>query len=406
MDVCVSTSIVKVHAHNLKKGQLPTSRRRLDDFSSSSRMAKNVILPPNSYGLREDFALRKAREASSRPPKKEKRYEDSDPILSSYLSAQQASQLPQSTKQPSLRPSKTPSLDGLAVRAYGERLERRSSQPDRRADTFSPPPPLPKLRDNAPLPTHFTSPPLAPSLLNGLQSSEALGPRARPTPIQALSLAHVLPKMGDSEKRFQWVLASETGSGKSLAYLLPMLQQLKITAAHSGATLGRRRNPATLSPRGLVLAPTHELARQLKVMAKSLIHKEGAELRIQCASEPNKPTKEGIGLGRGVTARQMKDMELEHLTRGSVLGGRGIERPVDILTATPMKVLDMLFGRGWERRFDLNSPANDAEVKLPSWNKHEDLDLGNLEWLAVDEADVLFGQFYVVWLFSTPLMSF
>ena len=78
------------------------------------------------------------------------------------------------------------------------------------------------------LPSAFSSPPLSSGLLQSVH--DVLGPNAHPTPIQSLSLKHlfVTPSL-DSYRRF--LLASETGSGKSLAYLLPMLHDLK-TAEH------------------------------------------------------------------------------------------------------------------------------------------------------------------------------
>jgi hypothetical protein len=66
------------------------------------------------------------------------------------------------------------------------------------------------------------------------------------------------------------MLASETGSGKSIAYLLPLLLDLKLSEHDDH----RRRAPPkrAINPRALILAPTHELSRQLASFAKSLLH--------------------------------------------------------------------------------------------------------------------------------------
>ncbi|KAG6816004.1 hypothetical protein H0H87_009543 [Tephrocybe sp. NHM501043] len=77
----------------------------------------------------------------------------------------------------------------------------------------------------AELATKFTSPPLMPGLLSCL--TDIIGRNASPTPIQALSLKWLLNEEGQVNPDSGWkqfLLASETGSGKSIAYLLPTLQ--------------------------------------------------------------------------------------------------------------------------------------------------------------------------------------
>ena len=81
-----------------------------------------------------------------------------------------------------------------------------------------------KSHSSQPLPSSFSSLPL----LDGLRDSvhQVLGPSASPTPIQALSLKR-LKHLSDTQEWRQYLLASETGSGKSIAYLLPMFHHLK-----------------------------------------------------------------------------------------------------------------------------------------------------------------------------------
>ena len=86
---------------------------------------------------------------------------------------------------------------------------------------------------------------LAESLLNSIN---ALG-FTQPTPVQAALVPTAL-QGGD------WIVASQTGSGKTMAFLLPALQ--KITDAMAAG----KNNPAN-APMALVLCPTRELAQQV-----------------------------------------------------------------------------------------------------------------------------------------------
>ncbi|KAJ7231287.1 hypothetical protein B0H12DRAFT_1146780 [Mycena haematopus] len=299
------------------------------------------------------------------------------------------------------------------------------------------------------LPGKFTSPPLLPGLLTCL--TDVLGPLAPPTPIQALSLKWVLDPWTKGNENLpaddtetavstamqtdnhykEFLLASETGSGKSIAYLLPMLQALKISEARrlvEGATtpIASKRG---LNPRALILAPTHELARQLTTFAKALLH--DVKLRVLCASRANNPTRaakdQPATKGRSPSARRMKELvsfaddgELgEFQVTQSGLDGKAF--PVDIVVGTPMKLMEMVKGRGWEREVEFGGgpaaaferekaksvefSADDAGGKGPkrrrgrdsvhgvgSWNSSPEMGLSEVEWVIVDEADVLFDS--------------
>jgi superfamily II DNA/RNA helicase len=102
-------------------------------------------------------------------------------------------------------------------------------------------------------PTLFTSFGLAEPLLNNVT---ALG-FTTPTPVQA----QVIPAaMTGSD----WLVSSQTGSGKTAAFLLPLLHQLVASNPHGSPVPGRAQ------PKVLVLCPTRELAQQVAADAINL----------------------------------------------------------------------------------------------------------------------------------------
>ncbi|KAI0059885.1 P-loop containing nucleoside triphosphate hydrolase protein [Artomyces pyxidatus] len=236
------------------------------------------------------------------------------------------------------------------------------------------------------LPATFASPPLVDGLLRSVQ--EVLGPTARPTPIQALALKHLFSEPADGAYR-QFLLASETGSGKSIAYMLPMLQALKQAEIERPPPLHR---PHPLNPRGLVLAPTHELSRQLTAFAKALIH--NIKLRVQSVSRANVATASSHFGGRGrVTASKMAAAFGE--VRGESgefevkKGGSGHD--VDLLVGTPSKILELVRGNGWDRQFE-----EDEEERAKSWVVgRPQMGLADVEWVVIDEADILFDADFI-----------
>jgi ATP-dependent RNA helicase MRH4 len=251
--------------------------------------------------------------------------------------------------------------------------------------------------------TKFTAPPLMPGLLSCL--TDILGPTATPTPIQSLSLKWLLDNPDPSletEKASGWkqfLLASETGSGKSIAYLLPLLQNLKLSELNSPTPTSTASERA-LNPRALILAPTHELTRQLSGFAKALLHE--VKLRVLCASRANvKNTKE-----RDATTRKMIAQFEDEVRKSSGHYEDGELKkekfPVDVVVGTPMKLLEMVRGRGWDRKEedveedDVNAKlrrGRDKMVGFGKWRNPPEMGLAKVEWVIVDEADVLFGLF-------------
>jgi ATP-dependent RNA helicase MRH4 len=241
-----------------------------------------------------------------------------------------------------------------------------------------------------------------PGLLSSLK--DVIGSNAKPTPIQALSLKHLF---GSEEgvntvgnKCKQILLASETGSGKSIAYLLPVLQALKVSELRSRSFTGTPLPSLqrSLNPRALILAPTHELSRQLAGFAKALLH--AIKLRVVCASRANARSYRRT---EGTASKMAEEY-------GAIRGGesetrefdmqRGTKtRPVDVVVGTPMKVLEMTRGRGWDQepsgRVQHELDFNEKGRKIRSQNVRKgepEMGLTNVEWVIVDEADVLFGE--------------
>ncbi|KAJ3865409.1 P-loop containing nucleoside triphosphate hydrolase protein, partial [Lentinula novae-zelandiae] len=253
----------------------------------------------------------------------------------------------------------------------------------------------------------FSSPPLLPGLVSCL--NDILGPQASPTEIQRLSIARIVDAVNSpdssttpslalepvSEPAYkEFLLASETGSGKSIAYLLPLLQSLKVSelaqnAQKTSSTYGPASKYA-YNPRSLVLAPTHELARQLSGFAKTLSHE--IKLRVVCTSRANITETEGEQIADGVTELDVRPLSRDssaHILPGSVGSSTsGSTRPVDVMVGTPMKFLEMIFGRGWDRA-DATDANNGHANTRRSIGKPE-MGLSNIEWVIIDEADVLF----------------
>lgn len=115
----------------------------------------------------------------------------------------------------------------------------------------------------------------------------------QPTPVQARAIPQVLAGI-------DLMVSSQTGSGKTAAFMLPALQKLAGPAAAPGA-----------GPRVLVLTPTRELAQQV------------------------------------TRATEVYGRNLRRLNTVSILGGiaygvqiRLLKRPVDVLVATPGRLID------------------------------------------------------------------
>ena len=108
--------------------------------------------------------------------------------------------------------------------------------------------------------TGFAALHLNPALL---QAVAELG-YTEPTAVQLQTIPNALAG-GD------WMVSSQTGSGKTAAFLLPALHALLETPAMSKGEQAARKHRAGASPRVLILCPTRELAAQVAEEAISLV---------------------------------------------------------------------------------------------------------------------------------------
>lgn len=120
----------------------------------------------------------------------------------------------------------------------------------------------------------------------------------KPTLIQSLVIPRVLEK-----ESLNVVFADQTGTGKTLAYLLPVLEALKQDELKYGKFTQLRR------PRAIVLVPNRELAEQVLKICKKLSHT--VKIRACYMS------------GSGTVAEQ----------------NRLFETPIDLLIATPGRLI-------------------------------------------------------------------
>ena len=127
-----------------------------------------------------------------------------------------------------------------------------------------------------------------------------------PTPVQANSVPLAIGG-------FDVISVAQTGSGKTLAFMLPILRRLLELGSAEGTPGYRDSNrDAPVAIRALVLAPTRELAQQIREESKKFAFRTG--IRV------------GVAYG------------------GTPFGGqmRELERGCDVLVATPGRLDDMI----------------------------------------------------------------
>ncbi|KAH8149258.1 uncharacterized protein LAJ45_06798 [Morchella importuna] len=189
---------------------------------------------------------------------------------------------------------------------------------------------------NAPLSdgsTTFTTLGLSPILANHLTTKLTL---KAPTAIQKSAIPELIKTDSDA------FIQAETGSGKTLTYLLPIvnrIMQLTKPRPSSGTPSGKKETMARHSGLyAIILAPTRELSRQIETVLSTLIHAKNGPHWIVPGS---------------VIGGEKKKSEKARLRKG-----------LNILVATPGRLLDHL-------------------------ENTESLDVSRVRWVVMDEGDRL-----------------
>ena len=151
-----------------------------------------------------------------------------------------------------------------------------------------------------------------------------------PTPVQAQSIPHILAGR-DLEA------LAQTGTGKTAAFVLPLLQRL--SQAQDGKPASPLQKVTHTAPRVLVLVPTRELAAQVLASVRTY----GAHTGLRALAVFG-----GVGI----------NPQIQSLRRG-----------IDILVATPGRLLDHLGQRT--------------------------VDLSKVQTLVLDEADRMFDMGFI-----------
>ncbi|KAG7098581.1 hypothetical protein E1B28_000511 [Marasmius oreades] len=179
----------------------------------------------------------------------------------------------------------------------------------------------------------FQSMGLHPSLLRSL----VLQGYRVPTPIQRLSIPALL-----SNPPQDLVGMARTGSGKSLAYMIPLVQRLG------------GRHSTTFGARALILLPTRELALQILKVGKELTrgwdHDKGTHAGDQ---------------------KESSDTKGMNLRWGLIVGGEGLDEQFEMISNNP-DVIIATPGRLLHLAVEMN------------------LDLKSVQYVVFDEADRLF----------------
>jgi superfamily II DNA/RNA helicase len=142
----------------------------------------------------------------------------------------------------------------------------------------------------------FTALGIAPYFIETLAGRDI----SSPTPVQAL----VCPRLLAGESIF---FSSATGTGKTFAYLIPILQRL-FASASSPCQAG--------SPRAIIAAPTYELCSQIKAEADFLLERANAVRLIpENQDSPSLPAagplKAALLIGGGNISRQIDGLRKE-----------------------------------------------------------------------------------------------
>ena len=132
----------------------------------------------------------------------------------------------------------------------------------------------------------------------------------KPNPLQTRAIPAI-------NGRTDLILGAQTGSGKTLTYLVPVMGAIKADEEVGGVRARPRR------PRAIVLVPTRELALQVHDVAKSLSHHIKLSVALVHGGVPDGPQLKRLGAGGvdllvATPGRLVKLMELNGLYLGDV----------------------------------------------------------------------------------------
>eukprot|EP00548_Thalassiothrix_antarctica_P014086 CAMPEP_0194171980 /NCGR_PEP_ID=MMETSP0154-20130528/6531_1 /TAXON_ID=1049557 /ORGANISM="Thalassiothrix antarctica, Strain L6-D1" /LENGTH=708 /DNA_ID=CAMNT_0038884513 /DNA_START=39 /DNA_END=2165 /DNA_ORIENTATION=- len=184
-----------------------------------------------------------------------------------------------------------------------------------------------------------------------------------PTPVQALGIPQIL-----SGPDFIWC-ESPTGSGKTAAFALPLLQQLYYRKKEENKNTKKKNKKKGGSIASLILCPTRELAMQVSNVLSNLSHNTGGNRDWDIMTLHG-----GVPIDPQIAA-------LGNAIRDS--------RTIDVVVATPGRLVDVLtyYDNDSEKaaKAALNRRLLDA---LDSRGKTDaSLSLGQIEKLSLDRID-------------------
>jgi ATP-dependent RNA helicase DDX18/HAS1 len=158
----------------------------------------------------------------------------------------------------------------------------------------------------------------------------------RPSRIQAMAWPKILQKHHPA-----CIIADQTGSGKSYAYLIPLILKMKLLQRNtttSASTAGRAKN----APNVLILTPTSELASQLYNICKKLCKYVPFRTEL-ILSAPFHPHQTDTAFITATNNNTSTTNEASLFQRNQVRTLTNPKKPpVDILVATPGRLASLL----------------------------------------------------------------
>ncbi|KAL9051133.1 MAG: hypothetical protein Q9162_006205 [Coniocarpon cinnabarinum] len=221
----------------------------------------------------------------------------------------------------------------------------------------------------------FKTLPIAPALLKSLQNAGF----GTSLPVQAGVLPSLLPT--NEEHLGDVCISAATGSGKTLSYVLPILQDLE------SATPSRLR--------ALIVVPTRELVDQ--VLSTFNLLDESGSIRVATASGSHSLDTEQLTL---IDNRQRYEPEGWKRYQ-AFLDAPAYDSDIDSISSTPDLVLEDAFDLSdghvpcFESKIDvlITTPGRLVE----HIRQTRGFTLSHLRWLIIDEADRLLDQSFQEW---------